>query len=576
MPFGSMFSGRRKGTKSIFAQKEEKDTKLPEPNKQEDITEESKDKGKKKEEEDEHAENDDKGIAKRVGRDPNADTKESGTAEKGQKQVEDNVAKVRPMTRTEIVGKSFDLFWDGMLNYTFVPRSYKEVSRWIPNATALMEIMLESSIHVGQSSWIRKHEQHYNEYAVAVGISIIYYIQILRAKSAATELTGHENSLLNRFTKLHPEEGINIPAPFMPYLSTIVATKMDDRKYRWVIPDYKLTGGSIGFTVPRTPAGNEFSLHEGLDFIRPQVPQMLAMLSTFGKMTRAQLAPRVRDGVYTPLALTDDTQIFWFDGAAAGTTLNYADATGNVTAAHMQLETCGMNYPVRFHNDNADYARRYMANAGFYGQDKIDVTLNHGQTTGYTWAGKDLTSLDSFLFMDKSKNIRWFDYIKGQLKIFSKHFDEQFNLSQVPKVGGLESSIILHIRTSQEVDATNHRHMYASPATLNHGATDTRNFSFYPEKFRDLTAHAETSRVGILRKEELQALTFATSSLPPIHGINKTRTHEGKFFEHSGDEFISQEIGDVSSTGEGVIELFAGWRTDVFKEMYREEPVGRK
>jgi len=273
--------------------------------------------------------------------------------------------------------------------------------------------------------------------------------------------------------------------------------------------------------------------------------------------------------------LTAATAIYGH-GTTGHAALDYTTANTAVTDAHQVLHGLGTSYPFRFHNDNAPLACAHISTTNFFGSKGINFKASTTGTRpgiGITDVTTDTRSLERFLNLQKDKNARWFDYIKGQMKIFAKHWDSQMNLSDVPTVGGLESSVILHMRTEDEVDTTNHRHMYANTHL---GTTHTTDIKWNQNKFSNMSAHAQTTRAGVLRKEELQAITFASSSILPIHGLAATVTHHGPFFEAYGQHTITQQIGDSSSSGPGPIELFSGWRTDVMKEIYREEPVGRK
>jgi len=154
--------------------------------------------------------------------------------------------------------------------------------------------------------------------------------------------------------------------------------------------------------------------------------------------------------------------------------------------------------------------------------------------------------------------------------IFSKHWSTSFNLSEVPKTGGLESSVIMSLRTETEHGtAPNQRHMYGN-VHLNYANSGT--VKWYNNAFKNMTAHARSSRSGILRKEELQAMTFAVSSTLPIHGLEFNLTHQGTYFSHSNSDAGKTMIFGDGDNGSGPIELFEGWKTDVFKACFKHEP----
>jgi hypothetical protein len=351
---------------------------------------------------------------------------------------------------------------------------------------------------------------------------------------------------------MHKEESIPIPQPFVAYFSTLVATQLEDRKYDWIVPTYMDVSALTSF--------DNISSANGQIYTQPMIPHMLALLATFGMTDSTALSGRINDMVYTPVDLSTTAPVQLFNSA-----LTFGN--GTVTDRHLALAGCGTAYPFRFHNTNYDTAASYIQDTNFYGTKGIRVGAT--TTTGLTEDG-DFSKLDKFLNLHKDKNPRWFDYLKEQMMIFSKHWKVQTNLSEIPTVGGLENTIICKLRTESEhrfTTAPTQRHEYAS-THLDYAHNS--DIKWNQQKFRNMTATFRTTRAGTERAEELQALAFGTNSLPPIAGLNIEDYRTGPFFSHYVDSTISQ-IHGKETDHEGK-EMFAGWRTTVFAPMFVAKP----
>lgn len=526
-------------------------------------------------EETKEREDTDRRVEKAEERDERADERDvptSDTKDKGK--VKSNVAVSRARTHnTTSAQDAFTKFWSGMQSYSLHPITFSTTAWWVPNALPLLVLCNIAVPLVARSNWIMKNETTFFPYAVITALCYIYYIQILRAREAAGELTGRESSTLTRFRKLVKEEKVIIPGPFVPYFYNIVATQLEDRKYDWVVPSY---GDLSDFLVA---GGNSAATFSNLNFIRPIIPHMLALMATFGSMDQPTMDARLdEERIFTAVALdrAADTNIFDRD----------IDFHTNAApqAANRWLMACGTSTPIQFWNDNANTARQHLARSQFFGVKTgntsttgIDITAIPGQRlpnnrTRDASTQKDCHLIDSFLFLEKDKNANWSKYMFEQLEVFSKHFTGNKNLSEMPTTGGMETSILCELRTPTQ--HTGNRYVYDDS---NLGLALRTDIDWYPNRFDQLSGYFRSTRADITREEELQALCFAPNALPPIHNIYNERNlfRDGHYFDHMNgatEAHDLMELGSSASTTKGQVELFQGWNSDVVRQMYRAKP----
>nr|QLC36762.1 capsid protein [Sarcosphaera coronaria partitivirus] len=528
MPFPHFFGKRGTSTKFSIDKGKSKEVNLPGAKDHEYPKEETKDKDTRKKDDIKEQEDIDNRVEGDNKRDKKADRPELASDKKGDKTVKNNEALTSNKTVTQASPEGiYSLFWNNKLTYNLRAKQYSKTATFLPNAMALQELLYQAAPIVGRSKYIQKHEPTYNEYAVSVGYFILFYVQILRAKQAASNLDGIESNLLTRLFKMHPEESIPIAEHLFPFFNTIVSTELEDRRYSWICPDYQMGGENIG---ARTLL--EFTASHGRHFIQPQIPHMLAILASFGAMDETEMIAAIDTaGTFRVRPLGANDTFFGRTGAGR---LDFTDGNGAADENHLILATCGLSYPFRFFNQNANDARLRIRETDFYGTKGVNFKFEQIGTE-YTETAFDntklMTTIDNFLNMEKSKNLKWFGYLKEQMAIYSKCFNTQYNLSQVGTTGGLESSVVMHLRT--ETAHTGGRFLYDN---LNLGIEHPNQISWYPRRFQNMTAHASTSRAGVDRNEELQALTFATNSTPPINGLTLNQFRRGKYFDHSGQD----------------------------------------
>lgn len=501
---------------------------------------------------------------------------------KGKKTVKKNIASnVEGTSTSASASDMFSLFWATVTTHYMHALTFNDKVWFVPNALPLFTISEIFFRLVGSTNWIAKHEPTFNPYACHVAICYVYYIQILRAREAAGALTGNETSILTRFRKAFPEEKIDIPGVFVPYLESIVATEPSDNKYPWIVPYYGDLDGLTDF--------QEFRNNANLNYMRPAIPLLLANLATFAATAPTDLDAHMNDNQqYEP--------VIFNRANASGTTRIYnhdydfqsGAAPGNAPHAwddrYKLFLTGGQNVPFGFYNDNYAAAHKHIRRQAFLDR---QTGISFGATNNLTYPSGgannlqetiNVHTLETFLVAEKTRSLHWADYIFDQLSIASKHSKFTRNLSQIATTGGMESTIYCNLRTY-----TPHNHNGANRYTYENdhmGIANAAGISWYNgDHLNRLTARFQTSRADVEREEELQGFSFGINATMPFHGA--ARNVSGSFYTHAtnangaADAMVYSEQGDEADTVRGPVDMYSGWEKNVIRPAFLTKPEGQ-
>jgi hypothetical protein len=498
---------------------------------------------------------------------------------KGKTVVKKNIASDKTGTGASSSASGFfSRLWATVITHQMHAVTFTDNVSFVPNALPLFTLCNIFFELVGRSNWIEKHETTFNPYAAATAICYLYYIQILRAKEAAGALIGEETSILNRFRKCFPEEKIDIPGVFVPYFESIVATEPADNKYPWIVPHY----GSLEHLTGM----NEFHRETNLNYLRPMIPLMLANLLTFACTAPTDLDAHIVEETFLPVNLHPNAnanqvrvynQNFDFSPAVVGPPVQGAAA---FTEQMRVFITGGMNVRFAFYNENYAAAHTAIRRTNFFGTIGVDVGSTHNlrfPQGGNALESRNFSSLENFLYLQKSKSGHWADYIFTQLSIAAKHCTENRNLSEIATTGGMESTILCHLRTFQSINHNGANRFTFENADL--GIADSSHVHWFRnDLMRNLTGRFETSRADVERNEELQAFALGINARLPIH--NSTFNTQGSFFNHAQnangpeDAMKYSEHGDAADTVRGPVHMYEGWEQNVVRPGFLNKPVG--
>jgi hypothetical protein len=495
---------------------------------------------------------------------------------------------IRTATSSAAPNSHFTRFWNLYSDYKFIHvESSDPIARFVPNALPLIMLLNQALDLIASSSWLQKNEMRFNPYAVLTGYCYMYFIQILRAKKASSDLQGRDASALSRFEKFIKLSTVPVPAFLVPYFETIVSTQLEDAKYEWISPSF----GDLSDLSTFARFGENTSQLLGL--IRPPMPVMLAFLAQIGAQPQTEYAAHLSsDSEWNPIDLDrtagQTTRLF-------GSDIDFSVNNAASNPARILLQ-CGISADVRFPNDNVWQAIKSQARSEFYGE-KLSAQTANVKTTGIdviitpnNAAGnaipiprsrggaaatnhfletKDARSIDAFLFLEKEKNPRWFVYLKDQMEMFSQFFTDVKTFEDISSTGGMTSSVLSELRTVQA-----HAGHYQFPnVNLGHypNTIDWRN-----DDLNSLAVYHRATRADIPREDQLQALAFAPNALPPVREVITTAAsaqlfRSGSYFDDMVTQVNQYEVG-VSGDHPGAYQLYQGWKTDIIRPTYTAKP----
>jgi hypothetical protein len=571
--FGRLFG--RKGTQSKFGQDEDSNKALPQVQIPTTTITSSSSKGKEKETDktddtvDKEHEAEDKDKTTNV---------QTGTAPT---KVTDGTIKTKAGTASGSTPAGvYSMLWKSKVDYQLAPIQYTNKAEWIPNFMAFKPLIEECARLVGQSNHAMKHNQTFNPYAFATGMFYLGYIQILRAQKAAGTLIGQDASALARFEKYNPTQGIMIPEPFIPFLEAIVATKLEDAKYKWITPTH-----GIDFRTTNTLAQLMTPSIEWL--IRPNLLFMIMNLTTFGAVRRQDMAQHIDPSrVFTPVDL---------DRTAGQTTrlinedLRYDGAwPGASTGAERMnvLQMCGASTAFQFWNDNFLTAHDQMTRSNYFVENGVTLGGNHliltalGQTNpGPTFsegfpANTTINSLDKYLFIAKENNPSWFKYITNNINYVARFFKGSKPMSKIATVGGIESAVICQLKLeTNKGTAQAPSYVYAD---LKLGRAARTDVHFYNDAFDAMSASYRTTRADLDRNEELNALCIGINANPPIAGVNADHIRKGRFFTdiNAGMQYSEMlSLGFMETSIEGSVPIYSELKDDFVNALFTKKPA---
>ncbi|BCY26961.1 coat protein [Rhizoctonia oryzae-sativae partitivirus 5] len=505
-------------------------------------------------------------IAKDAGKD-DADTRAAKTDISKDKGVTQNQHKTATSGVTDkTIAGEYQSFWEQELDVRLEEETLDEINYYSPSAIPMMRILRITGRFTSSNTQMLKYFPTYCHYATLIYYSVLFYIQILRARRQADAITGVERKFLKRFEATYKPEALPIAGQLFPFFSTIIATQIADGKYDWVVP--QIVPGIFYATM------DAFAPGDGGCYLQPMVPYMVGLLRLYimrSFRTEAQ-------GNQTQYFDDDDNAVPFVPSpglhpAVFGMDLHRGTATD---PDDVLLPYClGVNEPNFISNDVLTDATRKWSSSKFsqirFAARRPANTTNSYDLKATTTDGTTaINSLARFLCMIEEEDMEWFDFCVEHATIQAKFSKKVYNLSNVPTVGGNEVLIL----------ATFKRRVGANRAATAPFA-DTRlginenNFNWHQDLFEGMTASFTTDRANYDREEELQALTFATNCTLPITTAgnsrvgNSTGQRTGSYFTNPERARATHRDGDDLAFGK---QMFARWNEIIIEKMMSAKP----
>lgn len=387
------------------------------------------------------------------------------------------VRKAPAFTTDDLVSKyeaggAFIKMWTSVDHISIPPVIKPMKSSFIPNYIMGSVIIrsLEDCLDGNEEmKWICPF---YFSLPVRLYYSVIWYLQILKAKESVNKIGKTESTWFRALKRSFPLESLPVVGPMVPYLSNIVSVKPNDDKYDYIYPDFRTNGGiQVDKGTPKVDQAY---------FIQPNVLIEAEFLRQYCNLTAAQLVGQSPIGGVNQDDYFDDTQSlvphrigtdFTFAGInyPMQLTVPTSMSLSNVAMDHSLPET--KSRCIEIH----PYWRRAKA-----------ANIPQAQTTNdYSMIGEAMRMTEDF---------EWFETCVYMATVQCKFFTHSTNMSQIPSIGGSEVLVSAHI-TGEHPDYV--------------GAT-----TWYPRNWRNLKATFQTTRADTNPDQFLNAeLALSTGTL---------------------------------------------------------------
>lgn len=356
--------------------------------------------------------------------------KEVDSKEFEKREAPPTVRKAPAVTNDELVtrhqaGGAFIKAWTIVDHVVIPPVIQPRKSSFIPNFIAANVIIQAMEVCLDGNEELKWISPNFFFLPVRLYYSVMFYIQILKAKEAAGKLGKTESTWFRAFKRNFPLESLPVVGPLIPYFSNVVAVKPNDDKYDFIYPDYDTRGGlSVTKGVPAvdTPF-----------FLQPNVLFLAELLRQFCTLRLADLLGTLEDGSYR--YFNDNMSLiphrlghqFRFAGIEYGAQPTVATAS---TLSNPALD-----------GDLPETKDRSIEIHPYWRRSKcIDIPAAD-TTTSYSTIGEAMRMTEDF---------EWFEECIHMATIECKFFSDSTNMSQIPSTGGSEALVSAHITGADE------------------------------------------------------------------------------------------------------------------------------
>lgn len=345
---------------------------------------------------------------------------------------------------------AFNKCWS-TVDHINIPEVYHDDrSSWTPNGIVLFEVLHAMEELMNGNEELRWKCPNYFSLPVRVYYAVLFYVQVLRAKTEAGAISKSESSWLRAFFRRFRESMLPIAGPLVPYFTNITAVKPDDDQYEYVHPTIPTKGSyEVEGDKKRKLTVNDHH------YLVPSVALIASLLRIFCLSTELGNDMFNEDGSFIPFDLAGGGEFaginFPTDG---GTDANIAALLTNPVLMHPLPE-------------NSD---RMMEILGFWRRSRAknipDIPMNQGYQpngpSGWTLISDDYD---------------WFQPCVDMAHVQCSFFSDNGNLSEIPAVGRVSALIVAELKPDGNA---------RPPTTANNWYTN--RFSSVKAKFKATSA----------------------------------------------------------------------------------------
>jgi hypothetical protein len=266
--------------------------------------------------------------------------------------------------------------------------------------------------------YLRRTAPTYHPYYIRLYIGILYYIQILRARHAASLLTSEEYEFLIKFLRTYPLPSLIVPGPLLSYFKSLCASQPELPNYELIVPAFPPTHGP--------DAAKDLIPDDVLNFLVPNIPGIFALITAMNDKVANSTENYPPEG-WHPVTGEPSTADEQFANHAF---VHHSEWT-NLEAYYLQ--TPGIEYPCESDSPtNKPFATHYKS---------FSFPLIR--------ADADLSSLPAFLNM--STSINWFSRILDVVAQVAPYISENGSLADCPPIGLPANHVIVDLFYSNPV-----------------------------------------------------------------------------------------------------------------------------
>lgn len=337
-------------------------------------------------------------------------------------------------------------------NTVYHPR----VSTFIPNCWTMFTILHAMHVCVGDNADLLRVCPAYCTIVSRLYYSILWFVQVLRAKHTAGIITSSESDFLLWFTSMYPMHSLDIAGPLVAYFEGLGAIRSPDPIYTWVCPTLATKLG---------PSKASHGLKANRSLLYPIVPGIVALIhsivscSDFEKSTN-----HIWD--FIPFQLTEGRQF-------AGQTLSgYEDMDDLPKYWQEMLDLPGINISPEQSYEVLKEVRPHLLKVGSFAWIEADTPLE-------------------FLseFMQMGDSMMWFREVAKIASIEAKFFRDSTTMDSISSTTGAQTLVI---------------GITPPPTCTSHRPTDWYPGLRIPDDARFYTIHVATSqadlRLGVINQ----------------------------------------------------------------------------
>jgi len=300
---------------------------------------------------------------------------------------------------------------------------HDEKSWYIPSGITIFETLFQMEDLLIGNEELRWISPHYFSLPVRVYYAVIYYVQCLRAKEQSGLITKPEGSWLRAFFRRYKDVACPIAGPLVPIFSNIVSNLPDDNQFDFVTPTIPENGTHRVEQTTDTPPIRTLGVRD-VHHLVPSVPMIASILRAFCHLA-AITNNEMQDGSFVPFLLSAG-------GNIAGVTIP-AQAPG---ANDAQISKLLANPTIA--RPPPEGKERLKEIHPYWRRSRVRRIPEIPHNAAYDPRGPhDLTLL--------GEDFDWFQPCVDMANIQTKFFSDSTNLSSIPTVGGMSSTVICHL-----------------------------------------------------------------------------------------------------------------------------------